>query len=236
MDIYQTLGAYYDDLVGDEQACRQWVDWTESFHPRKRILELACGSGEITHMLAESHEVTALDLSEQMLEKARAKDPEGRISFIEGDMRDLNNFGQFDAIVCYCDSFNYLVDEQDVKAFFQSVSDHLEAGGWFLFDAHGISRLEEFAQEYSEAGEFADGVQVQWLISAEGDLLYQDFAFYFPSRTIEEHHVQRVYDHRQLTEWLGKWFDVVQVQGDFGEASLEECEKVFFACRKKGDF
>lgn len=76
MAQYETLGHYYDALVKDEEASRQWVDWIESFHPGRRFLELACGSGEITEMLTENHEVTALDLSQAMLERAAEKDPD----------------------------------------------------------------------------------------------------------------------------------------------------------------
>lgn len=40
----------------------------------KRVLELACGTGEVTRLIHDlGHEVTALDFSEAMLSVARAK-------------------------------------------------------------------------------------------------------------------------------------------------------------------
>lgn len=235
MAQYETLGHYYDALVKDEEASRQWVDWIESFHPGRRFLELACGSGEITEMLTENHEVTALDLSQSMLERAAEKDPDKKVTFLKQDMRDLSALGQFDAIGCFCDSINYLVEDQEMRDFFKEVASHLEAGGLFLFDSHGLDRLDEFAEDYEEAGEFDDGTQVQWLISADEEMIYQDFAFYLPDgRTIQEHHMQRVYDPEDLKDWLHEaGFEVLDLRGDFGEAPLAECEKYFFACRKK---
>lgn len=235
MAQYETLGHYYDALVKDEEASRRWVDWIESYQPGKRFLELACGSGEITEMLADRHEVSALDLSAAMLEAAAAKDPDHKVTYLKQDMRDLSNLGQFDAIGCFCDSFNYLVEDREVQDFFGQIADHLPAGGLFLFDSHGLSRLQEFAQDYEEAGEFEDGTQVQWMISAVDDLVYQDFAFYLPDgRTIEEHHMQRVYDPNKLQSWLDQaGFEVLNLSGDFGDESLEDCEKYFFACRKR---
>ena len=235
MAQYETLGHYYDALVKDEEASRQWVDWIESFHPGRRFLELACGSGEITEMLTATHEMTALDLSQAMLERAAAKDPDKKVTFLWQDMRDLSSLGQFDAIGCFCDSINYLVEDQEMRDFFKEVASHLEPGGLFLFDSHGLDRLDEFAQDYEEAGEFDDGTQVQWVISADDELIYQDFAFYLPDgRTIEEHHMQRVYDPEDLKDWLQEaGFEVLDLRGDFGQAPLAECEKYFFACRRQ---
>ncbi|UNT93393.1 bifunctional 2-polyprenyl-6-hydroxyphenol methylase/3-demethylubiquinol 3-O-methyltransferase UbiG [Allobaculum sp. Allo2] len=81
MAIYETLGRYYDALVKDDQAADQWVDWIESFHPGKTVLEPACGSGEITERLAKQHDVTALDLSQNMIDAAKAKPGSENITF-----------------------------------------------------------------------------------------------------------------------------------------------------------
>lgn len=235
MAQYETLGHYYDALVGDDLACDKWVDWIESYHPGKTFLELACGSGEITHRLAKLHQVSALDLSASMLEAAKAKDTKSEIEFTLQDMRDLSQFGKFDTIGCFCDSFNYLIEDEEVQDFFRQIHDHLNDNGLFLFDSHGASRLVEFAYEYEEAGTFEDGTQVQWIISAEDDLVYQDFAFFLngKSTVIQEHHMQRVYPYQVLEKWLEEaGFEVLSCTGDFGEEPLETCEKYFIAARK----
>ena len=235
MAQYETLGHYYDALVGDDHACDQWVDWIESFHPGKTFLELACGSGEITARLAKNHQVSALDLSASMLEAAKTKEEANQIEFFLQDMRNLANFDQFDTIGCFCDSFNYLIEEAEVQDFFKQIHDHLNENGLFLFDSHGNERLQEFADEYEEAGTFDDGPQVQWVISAEGDLIYQDFAFFLngTSGVIQEHHLQRVYPLEKLLAWLDQaGFEVISCVGDFGLEPLETCEKYFIAARK----
>lgn len=232
MAIYETLGRYYDALVKDEEASQSWVDWIESFNPGSDFFELACGSGEITERLAANHTVTALDLSQNMIDAAKAKEGAKDIVFVQGDMRDLHAFGQYDAIGCFCDSFNYLDGMDEVKAFFAEVRSHLKEDGLFLFDSHSLCRLDEFEDDYTEAGTFDDGTQVQWIISAEEGKIYQDFAFYFDERTVEEHHVQTVFDPEQLIEALGEaGFELLSISGDFGEAPLEDCEKYFIAAR-----
>lgn len=33
--IYDILAGYYDDLVRDDEATKQWVDWIESYNPKR---------------------------------------------------------------------------------------------------------------------------------------------------------------------------------------------------------
>lgn len=233
--IYKTLANYYDALVKDEQATKQWVNWIESFSTPSKCLELACGSGEVTELLASHHyDMSALDLSEEMVERAKEKNVEKNIQFYCQDMRDLNNFSCFKIILCLCDSFNYLLSKEDVKQFFKSVYDHLEEDGLFFFDSHAWDRLEEFQEEFNETGQFEDGCQYQWSIMSEDDYVYQDFAFYFGGQVIQEHHIQRVYDNDWLVENLNVYFEIENVCTDFDQEGICPGEKYFYVCRKKG--
>lgn len=69
----------------------------------QRVLELACGTGEVTALLlALGHEVTALDFSEDMLAVARAKHagrPRLRLLLADAENPMLPE-ASFDAIVC----------------------------------------------------------------------------------------------------------------------------------------
>lgn len=233
--IYNTLAHYYDLLVGDDQAADRWVEWVENYSPGPDFLELACGSGEITLRLSEKHHVSAMDLSQQMVEEASRKDTKLNIDFSVGDMRDLRAYGMYDAIGCFCDSFNYLLDISVVKKFFQEVAGHLNPGGLFFFDSHSTDRLEEFAEDYEETGTFEDGTGLQWIIAAEQDYLFQDFAFYFEDKTIQEHHMQRVYTPDAIMEALDPWFDIISVTTDFDLEGIAPGEKYFFVCRLKSD-
>jgi ubiquinone/menaquinone biosynthesis C-methylase UbiE len=69
----------------------------------KRVLELACGTGEITRLIHDlGHEVTALDFSEAMLAVARRKHA-GRtgLRFLLADAEETMELAQsYDAIIC----------------------------------------------------------------------------------------------------------------------------------------
>lgn len=71
--------------------------------PPGRVLELACGTGEVTRLVHDlGHEVTALDFSEPMLARARAKHAgKPRLRFLHADAgRTMEPDGCYDAIVC----------------------------------------------------------------------------------------------------------------------------------------
>ncbi len=87
-NAYNTWAASYDsdrnltrDL--DQQVTRATLS---GLQPRA-ILELGCGTGKNTAFLAQMGvPVQALDFSEGMLEQARAKVPQGHVTFTVADL------------------------------------------------------------------------------------------------------------------------------------------------------
>ena len=59
--------------------------------PSRRLLDLACGTGDVALSLASSHDAVGLDLTRAMLEiaKRRRADGAGRLTWIAGDMTAL---------------------------------------------------------------------------------------------------------------------------------------------------
>lgn len=232
--IYNTLATYYDDLVKDDEATKAWIDWIGRFQKPCSMLELACGSGEITQQLHHlGYKMTALDLSQQMIDKARNKDE--AIEFHCQDMKDLLNFKSYDSIACLCDSFNYILSKEEVASFFEEVSKHLKEGGLFFFDTHSLDRLDEFKEEWNETGTFEDGLHYQWSITSEDDWVYQDFAFYLANgQVVQEHHLQRVYDPKWLEQAFSPYFSIVDVCTDFELPGIQLGEKYFYVLKKEG--
>lgn len=62
----------------------------------RRVLELACGTGWWTPVIAlRAAQVTALDLNEEVLAIARAKElPAGRVEFVQGSAFEIPDFGR----------------------------------------------------------------------------------------------------------------------------------------------
>ncbi len=98
------------------------------------VLELGCGTGNMTNRLAEAgYDMIGLDLSGEMLEEAREKCP-SQVLFLQQDMREMELYGTVNAIVCVCDGMNYLLETEDLQKVFRKANNYLEAGGVFIFD------------------------------------------------------------------------------------------------------
>lgn len=232
--MYQTLADYYDALVKDDEATQDWLKFVKDHIKGKTILEAACGSGEITlAMAAAGYDVTAGDLSEAMMQRAMAKQGSDAICWKQFDMRDFSGLKQYDGIVCFCDSINYLLTEADIRQFFIQVQQHLQDDGVFLFDMHSRDRLDEFQEEFCEDG-VIDGTPYEWSITSEDDYIYQNFAFYDQDARVHlEQHIQRVYDPDWVRELLIQSGFRVQVYTDFKELGIQEGEKYFYVCEKE---
>jgi len=100
------------------------------------ILDLACGTGTLSTRLARiAPEVVGLDASEPMLVQARSRSSEvPGVRYVLGDFRKFALGRSFDAVVCACNSLNYLASVAELRAVFQSVAEHLKPDGVFAFD------------------------------------------------------------------------------------------------------
>ena len=100
-----------------------------------RVLDLGAGTGVLSERVLVARprsEVLLLDLSDGMLQEARARLTRfgGRASFDVGDYsRDLPT-GPFDAVVSAL-SIHHLEDAEK-QSLFRAVFDRLHPGGWFI--------------------------------------------------------------------------------------------------------
>lgn len=232
--MYEALAAYYDALVEDEAATAEWVNFVKKHVQGQKLLEVACGSGEITLALArEGFMMSALDLSEEMLKQAQNKADSERVDWRCGNMCDLSSWPLFDGILCFCDSLNYLLSRQEVSTFFAQAYAHLRPSGVLLFDMHSQDRLSEFQTEYDEAGTVC-GVPYEWTVQAQDDCLYHNFVFYDEAaRVTLEQHIQRVYDPDWILGELRQLGLQVSVYTDFVQAGIQNGEKYFYVAVKQ---
>ena len=101
------------------------------------VAELGCGTGTMTELLSAcGYDMIGVDSSEDMLSMAMEKrDRSGSdILYLCQDMRELELYGTVRAVVCVCDSLNYLLEEEELKETFALVNNYLDPGGLFLFD------------------------------------------------------------------------------------------------------
>lgn len=218
--MYKTLAYYYDELLGDNDSLKLWINQLEKNIKGKKVLELACGSGELAIMLAKKgYDVFATDLSSSMIEVAEKKVHLPNLKF---DVMDMTNFQineKYDAIICFCDSFNYLNNYNEVSLMIKNVYNHLNENGVFIFDTHHSERLNEFENEYIEEG-YVNDLAYSWTILSDkiNNTLMEHFAFYTTEGLIEEDHLQHVFDIVELKKLMLEGNYQVEVINEFIEA------------------
>lgn len=112
-----------------------------------RILDVACGPGNITQYLLQQHpnyDILGIDLAPKMLELARINNPSARFQLM--DVRDIRQLKtRFEAVVCgFC--LPYLSKEAALS-FLEDMASVLEPGGVFYLstmeDDYSLSGLEK---------------------------------------------------------------------------------------------
>ncbi|MFV0552829.1 MAG: class I SAM-dependent DNA methyltransferase [Anaerorhabdus sp.] len=228
--IYDALASYYDDLVKDDEATQLWIDFVKKYCPHKKVLELACGSGEISHGLQEEgYSIKATDFSESMISKLKEKYPTVDTAII--DMSNFKYDEKVDGVLCFCDSINYLSSMDEVRSMFQSVRGCLKDDGVFLFDMHSIDRLDEFKELYIEEGVL--DVPYQWTIQSDENKIYQHFSFYEEDKILQEQHIQTVFTLDEILPELESLGFECKVITDFNQDGVCEGEKYFIVARRK---
>ena len=236
MSSYEALAASYDGLMADASYCRRaaFLDrlLKKSAIPVHSVLDLACGTGTISCLLAQQgYQVIATDGSEEMLTQAMGKAMalgEGMPLFLQQDMTRLRLAEPVDAAVSTLDSLNYLTREKDVRETFHRVWRWLRPGGQFIFDVNTPYKLQRMdGQIYMDETEETCCVWRTFFSQRTQVCTYQVDLFQLRpdgawERTFEEHR-ERAWSREQLCAWREEaGFEKITVTGDLSLRSPRE--------------
>ncbi len=244
MSAYETLAGAYDGLTYDVDYGAV-ADFAEKLSPQKpiSILDLACGTGSLSLILAErGYEVMGLDISVEMLTEAMGKVEhleENRPLFICQPMEKLELPYGVDMAICCLDGINYLTELADCQETFRRVFDNLNDGGTFLFDInspyklkhlHGQVFLDENEDTYCVwRTEFDQDTNICYygmdIFRREGHVWHRS----------GEEHQEYAYSVEQLTEFLKQaGFATVSVYGCLTtEAPTPEEQRIYIFATKE---
>lgn len=244
---YVGFARVYDEIMFDVPY-DQWLRYIEaiwSFHSFSpdTVLDLACGTGNMTLCLARSgYTVNGVDISKPMLDVARHKAREEGliVSFIQGDMRTLKIDYLFDSVVCVFDSMNYLLGSSDIRSCFKSVFKVLRPGGFFVFDVNTPFRLSTIDRDtivfqdswyFVVWRDFWDERHEWWQVNLTGFIKDNGMWHRF-----DEIHRERAFPLESIKKWLEEaGFDV---EGIYEPNSMKPASattlRAYFAARKPG--
>jgi SAM-dependent methyltransferase len=131
--------AFYAAEESDKRA--EMLERVLALRPGSHVLDVPCGNGRLTIPLARrGHAVTGVDFTAPFIAEARAAAGELPATFLERDMRQLDDLSGFDAAFNFWGSFGYFDDAGD-ESFATGVCKALLPGGHFLIDANVTETL-----------------------------------------------------------------------------------------------
>ncbi|MCI9444986.1 MAG: class I SAM-dependent methyltransferase [Oscillospiraceae bacterium] len=244
MSAYGALAKVYDQLTEDVGYERR-ADYIEKLFKRSRlpvhtVLDLACGTGEMTAILTRrGYELVAADASPEMLAQAREKaaDLEGEPPvFLNQSMTGLDLYGTVDAAICCLDSLNYLTSPKDVQKCFQRLHLFIAPGGLLVFDVNTPEKLA--AMDGQVFLDETEDVYCVWRTEFERRSKICSYWMDIFTRREDggwdragEEHRQRAYEVDELKAWLlDAGFTRIRTFGDCRmSAPREGAQRIYFS-------
>ena len=153
-----------------------------------RVLDLCCGTGIVTVPLAETGlEVVGVDISEAMLERARAK-AEGRqnLTFYLQNALTFSTSQRFSLTLMTGNAFQCFLTDKDLSVLFEKVYALLSPGGVLIFDTRLPEGYDLTLGDFALWNEYDDAVgnHVRWFVKQ---------AAYDPEHGVLRYEMKEVY-------------------------------------------
>lgn len=249
MDAYSDFSYVYDTFM-DETPYEEWCEFlTETLQKNGikegLLLDLGCGTGTMTELLAQKgYDMIGIDMSDQMLSVAMEKREQSGypILYLQQDMREFELYGTVKAVVCVCDSVNYLLEEEDILETFELVNNYLDPDGIFIFDFNTVYKYAEVIGDATIA-ENREDCSFIWenFYEQEDQINEYDLTIFVKEeddryRKFTETHYQRGYTletMRALVEEAGMIF-VDAMDAETHGPVHEQSERIYVIAREQG--
>ena len=249
MEAYTSFAEVYDTFM-DNVPYEEWADYLEDRLKEYGVkdglvLELGCGTGSMTELLAEKgYDMIGVDNSEDMLEIAMEKRIESGhdILYLSQNMQEFELYGTVRAIVSVCDSLNYITEREELLQVFRLVNNYLDPEGLFLFDMNTIHKYRDILGDTTIAENRDEGSFI-WDNSydPENGLNIYELAVFLPREDglyekAEEVHCQKAYSQEEIEELIREaGMELLEVYDAYtGRPAADDSERLFFIAREKG--
>ena len=249
MEAYTSFAEVYDTFM-DNVPYEEWADYLEERLKEYGVkdglvLELGCGPGSMTELLAEKgYDMIGVDNSEDMLEIAMEKRIESGhdILYLLQNMQEFELYGTVKAVVSVCDSVNYITEKAELEEVFRLVNNYLDPQGIFIFDFNTEYKYREILgnqviaedreecsfiwENYYDHTSMINEYELTLFVQEEDDLY----------RKYQESHFQKAYtlrDIRSMIEASGLKF-VTAYDAYTQKAPMHNSERITVIAREYG--
>lgn len=244
MNSYGDFAEIYDYFMHRDINYDRIADYIENIFSHyginpSLVCDLACGTGNVTIPLAKrGYDMTAVDISEDMLNIAREKSDGLDILYLNQNITDLDLYGTMGAFLCMIDGINYILPPKSLLKMFTRIKTCFsDPDALFIFDISTRYKLEHTIGDntlvYSDKNVF-----YTWQNRYLRDKKISDMMLTFfvrekdRYRRFEERHLQRAYSVSELRALLKKaGFSKIDIYrpGTFEKPSRTD-ERIVFVC------
>ncbi len=249
MEAYTGFAQVYDQFMNNVP----YEEWAEDIAAllfehgitEGLMLELGCGTGILTEMMAKKgFDMIGVDSSEDMLAEAMDKKYESGhdILYLCQDMRSFELFGTVAAAFCVCDSINYILHPRELVEVFRLVNNYLDPGGIFILDFNTEAEYES-PLRWVPIVETDQGDTMIWenTYHPEKKINHHRVTFFLEGEDgrydkIEEFHRQRAYSQEEIkTAMEAGGLEVLAVYAAGTRQDPEQTTtRIYMIAREKG--
>ncbi len=145
MKFYQSIAPHYHYIFPLNPAHLKFVLDESPNSENDALLDIGCGVGSLSAEIANHfEEVKAIDLDEQMIQRAKTENRKTNLEFFEMNMMKINHHFQanlFQSVICFGNTLVHLTHENQILDFFKQVKEVLKENGKFLFQIINYDRV-----------------------------------------------------------------------------------------------
>lgn len=209
----------------------------------KNILELGCGTGNITQKLLENgYEVVGIDKSFEMLQIAKEKAElfKEKAIFIQQDVCDIDfEIYEIDMILAVNDLINYIIQEDELQNLFDFCYKHMRKNGLLIFDISSLYKIENILANNVFFEEDDDYCMIWQNMYDKEDKIIQMYIDIFKEdknglyERYQEDHIQKAYEEKQIDNMLKKsGFENIKKEYFSTDKDISKSERIFYVLKK----
>lgn len=245
MESYKMMAKVYDELIYEDVDYKAIGDYIlnlcrENNTSYDDYLDLACGTGNVAVNICKNFKNNFLvDLSNDMLIEADKKLRQNKIKgkIICQDMTELGLNRKFDLITCVLDSTNYVLEDDDLRSYFEGVYNHLNDDGLFVFDINSYYKLSEVLGNNIFTYN-SEEVFYVWENIFEDEIVEMNLTFFVKDQEVfnrfDEVHEERAYREKHIEKVLKDLgFNIVGKFDGYSTKEVDdESERIVYVAKK----
>lgn len=145
MKFYQSIAPHYHYIFPFNPAHLKLVIDENPNSEKAALLDIGCGIGSLSAEISNHfNKVKAIDLDEQMIQRAKTENQKDNLEFFEMDMMKINHHfpaNAFHSVICFGNTLVHLTKESLIQGFFKKVKNALKENGKFLFQIINYKRI-----------------------------------------------------------------------------------------------